>query len=136
MKNKIKEIYQELNLLYEKYKNIDYLHLSIMEISKIRSRIIELYKEYMTLVLGIQSHLPNHNDNYSLRNSNCFLYALGVGVPMPFKRTYEKIIHTKFAFDVGELSGMPPIFRTSFSKRQFLERLYADLEALKLEYHE
>ncbi len=135
MENQIKEIYRELNSLYLEYQDKDYLSLGMFKINTLERNILVLYREYLSLVLKLQSLNPDKVNNNSLRNSNCYLYALALPVPMIFKRTYNKLIHNDFGFDVGVYSNYKPLFRETYcTKSNLVERLESDLSYFKIDF--
>ena len=137
IKEQIKEIYQNLNSLFLEYQNKDYLCLGMIGINQLRRQILVLYREYLSLVLKLQSLKPDAVSNYSLRNSNCYLYALALPVPIIFKRTYNKLIRDDFGFDLGEYANYKALFReTNFTKNNLIERLESDLAYFQIDFFE
>lgn len=98
---------------------------------KINRDILNLYKEYLQLVVKFQEPIPLLENDYKLKNISCYLYALGLSIPSIFKNVYETLIPWQFGADPGEISGYD-FFLNGWTEAEFLDRLYADLDTLKI----
>lgn len=127
--DKFKEIYLELNNLYEEFKNVDYLRLGTIGLAKIRREILRLLKEYLKLTISIQQGKVNEN---SLKNTNCYFYAINAPIPTNFKLVYERLMHRDFGYDVGELSGSRQAFEKPLTESTLLDRINGDLDFLEI----
>ena len=96
-------------------------------------KFLELFKEYLQLAVQVQPAIPS---DQKLRNTSNYLYALGIAIPTYFRKTYEREMVDQFGIDVGELSGFIPFGDSIISEKRFLERLYSDLDALKIQAYD
>ena len=98
---------------------------------KINIEILNLYKEYLQILVNIQDPIPLLKNDNKLKNGSCYLYALGLSIPTIFKNVYEVLTDWQFGTDPGEISGYNPL-ENEWNEKEFLERIYADLDALKI----
>ena len=101
---------------------------------KINKELLSLYKEYVELLMQVQETIPLLENDAKLRNGSCYLYALGLSIPSIFKGVYETLISWQCGADPGEISGYTA-FIDSWTEQEFLERIYADFDSLKIDVY-
>ncbi len=93
--------------------------------------ILNLYEKYLQLLIKHQEEIPSLENDNKLKNVSCYLYALGLSIPTIFKNIYEALLPWQCGADPGEISGFAP-FIDNWSEDELLERLFADLDTLKI----
>ena len=93
--------------------------------------ILNLYKNYLQLLIKYQESIPCLENDYKLKNVSCYLYALGLNIPTIFKNVYESLLSWQFGADPGEISGYDA-FINCWTETELINRLYADLDTLKI----
>ncbi len=124
-----REIINQINELYNTLKNLE---INSQNNFIMQAKIIDIYRQYLQLLVQIQNPIPHLEDNYQLQNGNCYFYALALPIPSYFKKIYQKTA-SAFTLNVGELSNTFNYY--PFNSKDVLEYLYADLEYLKIKYY-
>ena len=130
------EYYIKLASIYQKLMQMYFIlpfkyGFSNNKEKNINKDILNLYKNYLELLIKYQEAIPCLENDYKLKNVSCYLYALGLNIPSIFKSVYETLTSWQFGVDPGEISGYNA-FVEGWTKEELMERLYADLDTLKI----
>lgn len=124
------EIYKQITIIYKQLSEINTPSYETYR------RIIELYGEYLKLLVQIQSPIPNPKRDYRLFYGNCYFYAFGLPIVYLFRKKFSKIFKPEnFELNVGDISGLN-ILEAPNNKEDLLECLYSDLDFLKIRFFE
>ena len=131
-----REYYLKLTSIYQKLMQMYFIlpfkyGFSNNKEKNINRDILNLYKKYLQLLIKYQEAIPSLENDYKLKNVSCYLYALGLNIPTLFKNAYEVLTTWQFGVDPGEISGYNA-FVEGWTKEELMERLYADLDTLKI----
>ena len=96
--------------------------------------LLNLYKKYLQILIKYQDTIPCLENDYKLKNVSCYLYALGLNIPTIFKNVYESLLPWQCGADPGEISGYDA-FKNCWTEKEFLERIYADLDTLNIKIY-
>lgn len=119
------------NKLIELYKR---LLLS----SKSKENIMNLYVEYIKLMLEYENNLPVYNPFLEqFRSGNCYTYALDIKCPMLFQFLYYFFASNGMNLNVGFIGAVNHRSTIScYTGQDVLDGLYADLDFLKIKVYD
>jgi len=127
MENKA-ELREKLTLLYKK----------LLTVSKSREVIMDLYVEYLKLMLEYDDTLPVYKrflEQFS--SGNCYTYALDLKCPFLFQFLYYFCDSRGINFNVGFISAINHRSTIScYNSQDVLDGLYADLDFLKIKVYD
>ena len=134
-----REYYLKLTSIYQKLMQMYFIlpfkyGFSNNKEKNINRDVLNLYKKYLQLLIKYQEAIPCLENDYKLKNVSCYLYALGLSIPSIFKNVYESLLPWQFGADPGEISGYNA-FVEGWTKEELMERLYADLDTLKIKVY-
>lgn len=110
-------------------------HISLEDDS---NNVTKLYGKYLKLLVQME----NIASLDSLLNGNCYFYALGLPMPVEFKKMYSLLTNHDYRVNIGELGGYKDLYtvinpvKSIYHFNNLIEALNADLDFLKIKQYE
>ena len=130
-KRRIFLIKRELLLIYKNNINVD--QNNIDKLIQIDKEIHRLYNEYLKIYVQASKMIPEFNINWLSIHCSCYYYSLNIQIPSIFEKVYEELTGYYFESPLGSVANLP--YLEKFTKKDVLDYLYKDLDALNISYY-